>query len=55
MEWVSLLKGEWLRLVPAEEVEKAWFEARRGYSISDETIFVTWEKSRAKQITEGTL
>ena len=35
------------------EIDAAWFEARRGYSISDEDLFVTWEASRAKRVAEG--
>ena len=35
------------------EIDAAWFEARRGYSISDEDLYVTWEASRAKRVAEG--
>lgn len=38
---------EWCRLVPAEEIEKAW---REGAAISD--VFA-WPESRAKCVMEG--
>lgn len=56
--------GEWCRLVPAEEIEKAWSEARETKSeettaIGDDTQSwavlskVTWDESRAKRVMEG--
>lgn len=47
---VSEIGGEWCRLVPAEEVEKA---AREFYPENDELFNYLWKKSRAKQVAEG--
>lgn len=41
-------RGEWCRLVPAEEVEKAWEEGARGLLLEDH-----WIASRAKRVMEG--
>lgn len=43
--------GEWCRLVPAEELKKAYAE---GWAIPDYIDpEVAWNSSRAKQISEG--
>ena len=46
--------GEWCRLVPVEEVEKAWFD---GFIIgaNNEYAGVGWNSSRAKRVMEGDL
>lgn len=50
------MKLEWCRLVPAEEIEKAWDESREGKynNAYDSWSFDTsWSDSRAKRIMEG--
>lgn len=43
---VQELGGEWCRLVPADEIEKAWNECARCDGIS-------WYYSRARRVMEG--
>lgn len=44
--------GEWCRLVPADEVEKAWIEGRN-MLFSSAGREIEWNSSRAKLIAEG--
>ena len=47
--------GEWCRLVPAEEIEKAWDESRESH-ITHGGWFAfdfEWKDSRAKRVMEG--
>ena len=49
-----LNKGEWCRLVPAEEIDLAYEEGwdqRNSYSFVDENT--AWNNSRAKRVMDG--
>lgn len=48
----SLNMGLWSRLVPVEEVEKAYKEGWSAYDFED-TLARDWNNSRAKQIVDG--
>ena len=45
---------EWCRLVPAEEVRRAW-ESGRASVLSTKGWTVDWNESRAKKVAEGTI
>ena len=45
--------GYWCRLVPAEEVEKAYKEGARHSMLLQAEIDYEWNHSHAKQVTEG--
>lgn len=44
--------GEWCRLVPAEEVARAFYEGMEAYASEEKDL---WNSSRAKQVAEGKL
>ncbi len=44
--------GEWCRLVPAEEVARAFYEGMEAYASEEKNL---WNDSRAKQVAEGEL
>jgi len=53
LELVSEIGGLWCRLVPAEEVEKAWWEGYKdGWHKTPDGE--AWNNSRAKRVMEGT-
>lgn len=47
------MTGEWCRLVPAEEIARAYIEGMEDYA--SEANLSTWDSSRAKQVAEGKL
>lgn len=52
---VSNFSGEWCRLVPAEEVEKAYREGAHHSLLLQAEIDYEWNHSRAKRVMEGEL
>lgn len=50
---VKHMGGQWCRLVPAEEMEKAWFEARSYGPTGRSCGMIFWHESRAKRVMEG--
>lgn len=49
----SKIGGEWCRLVPADEVEKAWDEGAKMHVNEEMVLQRNWMNSRAKRIAEG--
>ena len=47
--------GEWCRLVPAEEVERAWNVCKQYNPPPSDVQQYRWNNSRAKQVAEGTI
>ena len=47
---VKELGGEWCRLVPSEEIARAYYEGMGDFASEDKDC---WLKSRAKRVAEG--
>lgn len=45
--------GEWCRLVPADELKKAYIEGWNAYPEPERSVLYSYAKSRAKRIAEG--
>jgi len=50
---VGNAKGEWCRLVPAEEQREAWLEGAKAITNFYIPIETHWQQSRAKRVMEG--
>lgn len=48
---IELCGGEWCRLVPAEEVEKAYREGMKG--MNNVAVGMSYDFSRARRVAEG--